>query len=149
MTFEFRSDKGRQHFQNKDSLHFKNKDPSHFDHKPVSIKQKLSKFCSNSTAAQAYLTQILSVIKSLEANPSYNSILKTQSANFITYLKDTKNQELLHSDCEGFIKGLQAAKKADKEAERSQNDLVRIVQKQIKQAARDVTSGKGFHELDS
>jgi hypothetical protein len=109
----------------------------------------LSKFCSDNTIAQAYLTQILSVINTLEGNSSYNSILKTRSVNFITYLKDTANQALLRTDCEAFIQGLKAAKNADKQAERTEKHLASTIRKQFKQIARDVTKGKGFVELDS
>jgi len=113
------------------------------------MDKKFLKFCSNNTLAQVYLTKTLSIINTLQANSSYNSILKSQFANFITYLQDTNNQGLLNSDCEGFIKGLKAAKKADKEAERAQRYLIKTIQKQIKQVGRDITNEKGFDELDS
>jgi hypothetical protein len=135
--------------QDKDRSHFKKKDLSFSHHKPLPMDKKFLKFCSNNTLAQAYLTQILSIISAFQANSSYNSILKSQLTNFITYLQDTKNQGLLNSDCEAFIKGLKAAKKADKEAERAQKNLLKTIEKQIKQVGRDITNEKGFDELDS
>lgn len=133
---------------NKDKKHFNKKDSFHFDGKPSSMKEKSSKFCSNNTLAQVYLTQILAVIQSFEVNSSYTSIIQTQSINFIKYLKDKTNQELLKSNCESFIQGLKLAKKADKEYEYTQKKLARNIQKQFKQIARDVNHGKGFFELD-
>ena len=135
-----RQDKGRSHF--------KRKEPSRFDHKSSWMNLKLSKFCSNKTVATAYLTQILSVIDKFQENSSHSAILKLQSDNVIQYLKDTTHQELLRSDCEAFINGLKAAKKADKTVERTQKQLAREIRKQIKQAARNVNNGNGFHELD-
>ncbi len=95
------------------------------------------------------MTQLLSVLDALQANASYNSILQFQSANYIKYLKDTTNQGLLNSDCEGFMKGLKAAMKADKEVERTQKNLAKIIEKKIKQVAWDITHGKGFYEFDN
>ncbi|CAF3710762.1 unnamed protein product [Rotaria sp. Silwood1] len=135
--------------QDKDRSHWKRKDLPRLDHKPFKINEKFSKFCSNNTLAQIYLTDILSVIDVLQANSSYDSILKLQSANFIAYLKNTANQELLRNDCETFIKGLQTAKKADKTAQRVQQHLAATIHKKIKQVAREVTNGKGFRDLDN
>ena len=92
---------------------------------------------------------ILSTIDELQANATYSSIFKSQSANFIAYLKNTVNQGLVHSDCEGFIKGLKAAKKADKEAERAQKQLARTIEKQLKQVIYSINNGKEFEDLDS
>jgi hypothetical protein len=111
--------------------------------------RKSLKFCSNSTTSQAYLTQIISVIDTLQANSSYNSIFKIQSANFIEYLKNTVNQELLRSDCDAFVKGLKAAKKADKEAEHEQKRLTATIRKQLQQVANSVTNSKGFYDFDN
>jgi hypothetical protein len=136
-----RQDKGRSHF--------KNKHRPDFNHHLSSKHRKPSKFCSNNTVAQNYLTQILSVIDVLQANSSYASILKLQSTNFITYLKDINNQELLRGNCSTFVNGLKAAKKADRAVEREQKHLAATIREQIKQVARDVTNGKGFYEFDS
>jgi Glu-tRNA(Gln) amidotransferase subunit E-like FAD-binding protein len=136
-----RQDKGRSHF--------KNKHRPDFHHDLSSKHRKPSKFCSNNTTAQNYLTQILSIIDVLQENSSYASILKLKSTNFITYLKDIHNQELLRSDCETFLKGLKEAKKADKAVQREQKYLAATIQEQIKQVARDVTNGKGFYEFDN
>jgi hypothetical protein len=136
--------------QDKHQADFKKKGPSHhFEPKRFHPDKKLSKFCSNSTVAQAYLTKILSVIDNLQDNSTYSSIFKSRSANFIAYLKDTTNQGLLKTDCEGFITGLKAAKKSDKEFEREQKKLARTIEKQLKQVMYDLNHGKEFQELDS
>ncbi|CAF3230251.1 unnamed protein product [Rotaria sp. Silwood2] len=135
--------------QNKDRSHLKREDLPRLDHKQFRINRKFSKFCSNNTIAQIYLKEISSVIDVLQANSSYNSILKLQSANFITYLKNTTNQQLLHNNCEAFIKGLKTAKKADETAQHAQQHLAATIRKKIKQVTRDVTNGKGFYDLDN
>ena len=135
--------------QDRDRPYLEKKIPPHLGHGRDRMARKSLKFCSNSTTAQAYLTEIIPVIDSLQANSSYNSILKIRSANFIEYLKNTTNQQLLPTDCEAFIKGLTAAKKADKETERAQKRLTTTIRKQLQQVAHDVTNGKGFDEIDN
>jgi hypothetical protein len=112
------------------------------------VDKKLSKFCSNTTIAQAYLTKLLSVIDNLQGNTTYSSIFQAQSAHFIAYLKDTTNQGLLQTNCEGFITGLKAAKKSDKEFAREQRKLAKTIQKQLKQVMYDINHGKEFQELN-
>ena len=124
-----------------DRFHFKDKD---FHPKPGPREKGLSKLCSDNNAAQVYLKQILSVIETFEANSTYNSILKSESANFIDYLKDSTNQGLLTTNCEGFLQGLQSAKKADKDLEHTKKKLIKQIEKEFKQAAHDATSGKEF-----
>ena len=72
-----------------------------------------------------------------------------QLTNFIAYLKDTKNQGILPNDCQAFLKGLKEANKADKSVQRQQKNMAAIIRKNLAQAARSVTNGKGFYDLDS
>ncbi len=130
-------------------MNFKNKGHSlNAQHRRFHTDKKLPSFCSNATIGQAYLTKLLSVIDNLQANGTYSSIFNSQSANFIAYLKDTKNQGLLQTECEGFITGLNSAKKADKEFAREQKKLSREIGKQLKQVMYDINHGKKFQDLD-
>ncbi|CAF1135986.1 unnamed protein product [Adineta ricciae] len=108
----------------------------------------LSKFCSNTTIAQNYLTKILSLIHKFQSNASYDSVLKLQSIHFINYASNRTNQELLHRDCQAFSKGLMAARKLDKLVDRTRKHLASIIQNEIQQVSQRVNNGKGFHEID-
>lgn len=124
------------------------KDKDRFQFKHKNSDKKLEKICSDPDAAQEYLKQILSVIESLEANSTYTAVLQSQSANFLRYIKDSTNQNSLKENCEGFFDGLKSARKADKDHQRAQNELSHEIQKQLKQATKDISKGKNFLELD-
>ncbi|CAF3102197.1 unnamed protein product [Rotaria socialis] len=135
--------------KNEGRAHREKLDSSDSDQKLSRVQRKYFKFCSNSTVAQMYLKEILSVVDILQANSSYNTILNLQLTNFIAYLKDTKNQEILSNDCQAFLKGLKEANKADKTIQRQQKNMATLIRKNLEQAARSVTNGKGFYDLDS
>ena len=77
-----------------------------------------------------------SLIKELQSESANHGILTTQWANSIKYVEDPINEELLQSNCAGFIQGLQAAKKADQESIMEQKKLAKTI-------------AKRFHELDN
>lgn len=98
--------------------------------------------CANSTVAQAYLTQVLSLITNLQLNSTYNPVLQLQSPNFVSYLQNTTNQALLSTNCTAFVTNLKMAKLADELAERIRENIAFNIQYQLKQVARSATGGR-------
>lgn len=102
------------------------------------------KFCSNSTATQAYLKEISALIDALQANETYSGILQLEWTNFIGYVKNTDHQELLRTDCRAFMNGLKAAKKADKAAKRERENLSGKIRQRFRQASSNGRIGQDF-----
>ena len=102
------------------------------------------KFCSNSTATQAYLKEISAVIDALQGNETYSGVLQLEWTNFIGYVKNTVHQELLRTDCRAFMNGLKAAKKADKAAKRERENLAGKIRQRFRQVPSNSKIGKDF-----
>jgi hypothetical protein len=104
--------------------------------------------CSNTTTAQSYLSQTLALINNLQANSTYNSTLKLQSANFVSYLQNTTNQALLSTNCTIFFTNLKAARLADKAAERTRQQITSEIERKFEQVTRNVTGSNELYELE-
>jgi len=114
--------------------------PSH-GHTPTSI-------CSNTTTAQLYVSQTLILINNLQANSTYNSTLKLQYANFVSYLQNTTNQALLTTNCTVFFANLKAAQLADNAAENTRQQIAAKIEQQFEQVTRNVTGRDELYESE-
>ncbi|CAF1290817.1 unnamed protein product [Rotaria sordida] len=80
-------------------------------------------FCENETVAQSFLNQSRQLISDLQSNGSYGQALQKR-AQFISYIQNDTNAELLSSNCTEYFCGLQDARELDKQAleQQKQND---------------------------
>lgn len=115
------------------------------DRKDFHGEKKFTEFCSNSSIADGYRTRVLILIKELQGNAAYQPILISQWGNFIKYIEEPANGELLQKNCVEFIQGLKAAKEADRDVIMQQRKLANTVAKQMKEAMFNLNDGK---ELD-
>lgn len=120
-----------------------------FERKDSFEEKKLTEFCSNSSIVDVYLTRILALINDLQNNAAYQSILTSHWGNFIKYIQQPANKELVHKNCPDFIVGLKAAKEADRDVIIQQKNFARTIAKQMKGVMRDLNNGKAFQEFDS
>ena len=95
--------------------------------------------CMNSTIAQSYLAQTLSLLNTLQRNSLYNSVLQVEMGNFVSYLRNATNQALLRRNCSAFINGLKAAKSADRAAKRTRRRIAFDIQRQLRMITRNAT----------
>lgn len=111
-------------------------------------RPKVISICSNSTTAQSYLSQALSLITNLQANATTNAVLQQQYPNFVAYLKNTSNQALLTSNCTSFVSNLKVAQRADKIAVLTTELQARQIQRQFQQVARTAIGNQGPTDVD-
>ena len=97
------------------------------------------RICMNSTIAQSYLAQTLSLLNNLQRNSLYNSVLQVEMGNFVSYLRNATNQALLRRNCSAFINGLKAAKSADTATMRTRRRIAFHIRSQLLKVAYNAT----------
>lgn len=104
--------------------------------------------CTTNTTQTAYLNDTVALIKTFEQNSTYNTVLQLEASNFVSYITNTTNQALLHSNCTAFVIGVKAAKIADAKAEKNREKIAKDIRKQIDQIPHTVTGSHGFNDMD-
>lgn len=115
----------------------------HFGHRST-----VTSICSNSTIAQSYLSQILSLIQTLQANTTTNATLQQRYSSFVSYLQNSTNQAVLTSNCTTFVSNLKVAQAADKNRECVAQELEDRIQQQFQQVARNATGSRKPVDVD-
>jgi hypothetical protein len=109
--------------------------------------QQPANICANTNITQSYLTKIVTVINTLQANATTNATLQQDKANSVAYLKNTANQALAISNCTAFVTGLKNAMSADAAVQQSRARLSASIEQQFRQAAANATGSNGSKNL--
>lgn len=103
--------------------------------------------CANSTIAPSYVTKVVTIINSLQANATTNAFLQRERANFVAYVKNTVNQVLASTNCTGFLTGLKSAMEADVRINQAQQVMARNIEQQFRGAATSALGYNGPNDL--
>ena len=109
--------------------------------------QQPANICANSNVTQSYVTKIVALINTLQANATTNAALQQDKASFFIYLKNTTNQALAISNCPNFVTGLKNAMAADAAVQQSRQRLSASIEQQCRQAAANATGSNGPNNL--
>ncbi|CAF0870028.1 unnamed protein product [Rotaria sordida] len=82
----------------------------------------MTKVCANNSLAQSYLAQNRQLITSLRSNASLAQAIKNRQ-NFIDFIEDDDNTDLLSSNCTAFFTGRRNARKLDRDTLKQQRRL--------------------------
>ena len=103
--------------------------------------------CANRTIAPTYVSRVVSVINSLQANVTTNALLQRNKPNFVAYLKNTSNQVLASSNCTAFVAGVKNAMAADGIINRAEMNVALSMEQQLRQAASSALGVSGPNDL--
>ncbi|CAF3222944.1 unnamed protein product [Rotaria sp. Silwood2] len=103
------------------------------------INRWASKLCANSSLAQSFLNQTRALITQLNSNGSFAQVLQ-QKTQEIGYIESDSNAALLSSNCTQYFKGLAAARNADMQTQRQQQEYQNIATRLFKQISANFWS---------